>query len=238
LNKLLGRILDAHGGLRRWDELEMVVATIVTGGSFWDQKGVPQDPAPRQMSVWLHAERASIYPFGAPDQRTSYTPHRLAVETLDGTVVREVTDPKSVFEGAQETQWDPMHRAFFNGYALWTYLTTPFVLAFDGVEVDEIEPWREEGATWRVLRARFPNSIDTHSEIQLFYFGDDLLLRRHDYNLGSAGGFDAAQLVFDYLMVDGIRLPTKRRAYKRGADMQPIQDPLMVSIDISKPRYT
>jgi hypothetical protein len=25
-----------------------------------------------------------------------------------------------------------LHRAYFNGYALWTYLTTPFLLTMDG----------------------------------------------------------------------------------------------------------
>jgi hypothetical protein len=30
---------------------------------------------------------------------------------------------------------------------------------------------------------------------------------RHDYNVDVAGGFDAAQLVFDYAEADGIKLP-------------------------------
>jgi hypothetical protein len=34
----------------------------------------------------------------------------------------------------------------------------------------------EGGETWRVLRARFPGSIATHSALQNFFFGDDLLL--------------------------------------------------------------
>ena len=41
------------------------------------------------------------------------------------------------------TPWDALHRAYFNGYALWTYLTTPFLLAMDGVRVEETEPWQE-----------------------------------------------------------------------------------------------
>lgn len=45
------------------------------------------------------------------------------------------------------------------------YLTTPFLLAMDGVEVEETEPWREGSETWRVLRAYFPGSIETHSMI-------------------------------------------------------------------------
>ena len=47
-----------------------------------------------------------------------------------------------------------------------------------------------------------------------------------------AGGFAAAQLTSDYASADGIRLPTKRRAYARAPDRRPIGDLLLVSIDI------
>ncbi len=60
-----------------------------------------------------------------------------------------------------------MHRAYFNGYALWTYLTTPFLLAMDGVQAEETEPWREGSELWRVMRAYFPGSIETHSLVVL-----------------------------------------------------------------------
>jgi hypothetical protein len=129
--------------------------------------------------------------------------------------------------------WDPLHRAYFNGCALWTYLTTPFLLTFDGVQVTEREPWTEGRETWRILRARFPGSMATHSALQNFCFGDDLLLRRHDYNVEVEGAFDAAQLVYDSIEADGIRLPSRRRASTRGTDSRPRLDPLMVSIDIS-----
>jgi hypothetical protein len=37
---------------------------------------------------------------------------------------------------------------------------------------------------------------------------------------------------------NGIRLPTKRRAYARGPDRRPILEMLMVSIDISDVSFT
>jgi hypothetical protein len=89
-----------------------------------------------------------------------------------------------------------------------------------------------------VLHARFPGSIATHSALQDFFFDDDLLLRRHDYNVDVAGGFDAAQLVYDSIEADGIRLPSRRRAYIRGTDSRPRLDPLMVAIDVSDVRFS
>ena len=61
------------------------------------------------------------------------------------------------------TVWDPLHLAYFTGYAMWTYLTTPFFTAMPGFEVTEISPWQEGGESWRGLRARFPNEIASHS---------------------------------------------------------------------------
>ena len=73
--------------------------------------------------------------------------------------------------------------------------------------------------------------------MQNFYFGDDNLLRRHDYDVDVAGGFGAAHYVYDIVEVDGIRLPAKRRVYRRDADGQAILDQVMVSIDISDIRF-
>jgi len=238
VNQLLAEIVDAHGGMNRWNEYQKVQATIVSGGGLFQLKGIPQDSASRRMSVWLHEECSSVMPYGAPDQRTMYTPERIAIEKLDGTLVAERHAPKDSFAGHQmNTPWDPLHRAYFNGEALWTYLTTPFLLAMDGVRVEETERWLEGRETWRVVRAYFPASIDTHSQIQDFFFGEDLLLRRHDYNVNIAGGFGAAQLISDYVVANGIHLPTKRRAYTRGPDRRPIVEMLMVAIDLSEVQF-
>jgi hypothetical protein len=37
----------------------------------------------------------------------------------------------------------------------------------------------------------------TRSLVQDFFFGEDLLVRRHDYSVNVAGGFGAAQRTFD-----------------------------------------
>jgi hypothetical protein len=139
-NGLLTAVIDAHGGMALWREREKVEATIVSGGGFFPLKGVMQDSEPRRMAVWLHEERSSVLPYGAPDQRTMFTPDRIAIEKLDGTLVAERRDPKDSFAGHQmSTPWDELHRAYFNGEALWTYLTTPFLLALEGVVVEEAE---------------------------------------------------------------------------------------------------
>src|SRR5260370_40707610 len=209
MNELLAKILDAHGGMDRWSGYQKVEATIVTGGGFFGLKRVLQDSNPRRMTVWLPEERSSVLPYGAPDQRTMFTPERIAIEKLDGMLVAERYVPKDSFAGHQmNTPWDPLHRAYFNGEALWTYLTTPFLLAMDGVRVEETEPWREVAGISRLLPAYFPGSIETHNLVQDFFFGEDLMLRRHDYRVNIALGFPAPQLTPPHLTATRIRLPT------------------------------
>jgi hypothetical protein len=164
----------------------------------------------------------------------------VAIERLDGSIVAERWGPRDSFASHQmSTPWDPLQRAYFNGEALWTYLTTPFLLGMEGVRVEETEPWREGDETWRVLRAYFPAAIETHCLVQDFFFGaNDLLLRRHDYQVNIAGGFPAAQLTSQYVEANGIRLPSKRRAYTRGPDRKPILDMLMVAIDLSEVSFS
>jgi hypothetical protein len=213
MNCLLASILDAHGGMDRWNGYDKVEARIVSGGGFFALKNVLQDANPRRMTVWLHEEHSSVWPYGAPDQRTMFTPELIAIEKLDGTRVAERPAPRDSFCRASDVHAMGLAAScHFNGEALWTYLTTPFLVAMEGVRIEETEPWREGAETWRVLRAYFPGSIETHSLVQDFFFGEDLVLRRHDYSVNIAGGFPAAQLTTDYVVANGIRLPTKRRA--------------------------
>lgn len=65
MKDLLTNIIDAHGGIDRWNSFQKVEATIVSGGAFWGMKGLVQDANPRRMTVSLHEEFASVTPFGA-----------------------------------------------------------------------------------------------------------------------------------------------------------------------------
>jgi hypothetical protein len=235
----LEQIFEAHGGLDQWRRFSKVEADIVTGGGLFPLKGLKPDVSTRRMSVWLKEERASVLPFGAPDQRTAFTPERVAIEQVDGALVAEWPYPKNNFIGhGLNTAWGPVHRAYFNGYAMWTYLNTPFLLQWEGVEVEEEDHWIEGSEVWRVLRAYLPGHIISHCALQRFYFGPDALLRRHDYHVDIAGSFAAAQLTTDYIEAGGIKLPSRRRAFAMGPDRRPIPELLMVAIDLSNVAYS
>jgi hypothetical protein len=115
VSDLLNAVLDAYGGLDNWRQFDRVQATIVTGGGLWSINGQPQVSLQRRITA-LHHEWASLQPFGADDQKTAFTPERVAIEKLDGRVVSERLNPRESFDGHDfDTLWDPLQRAFFNG---------------------------------------------------------------------------------------------------------------------------
>ena len=44
MDELLARVIDVHGGIKRWNAYEKVEATIVSGGGFFPLKGVRIQP--------------------------------------------------------------------------------------------------------------------------------------------------------------------------------------------------
>jgi hypothetical protein len=122
---LLADAIEAHGGLDRWKTHHTLTATIVSGGDLWALKGVPQDPIARTMQVELHRQWASVAPFGK-DRHTDFTSDRIAILEADGSVVAERSDPRASFARHDiRTSWDPLHRAYFNGYADLPHHTIP-----------------------------------------------------------------------------------------------------------------
>jgi hypothetical protein len=56
-----------------------------------------------------------------------------------------------------------MHLAYFSSYALWNYLTIPFLFTTLGFVTEELAPWKESGEQWRPLSVIVPDSIASHS---------------------------------------------------------------------------
>lgn len=71
---------------------------------------------------------------------------------------------------------------------------------------------------WHTLHVEFPSSIATHTAKQTFYFGEDGLLRRLDYNVDVNVGVAVAHYVSGYRTFEGIQIPTRRRVHRRDAD--------------------
>jgi D-isomer specific 2-hydroxyacid dehydrogenase, NAD binding domain len=152
------------------------------GCAFWDLKGQTGFFAKATYEADIQKQRATLGHFGSPGRRVRFSPDLLVLEGEDGKIIDVRNTPRSAFAAhVAETLWDQLHAAYFDGYALWTYLTQPFLYTYPGFVTDEIEPWEEDGEVWRRFRIIFPDEIASHTREQMSYFGPDGLLHRRLY---------------------------------------------------------
>src|SRR6202165_5740837 len=175
--KLLDAVITAHGGLDRWSAVRSVNVTFNFSGGLLDLKGFPGHHRPTA-SVDVKQPRVVLQRLGGdPDDRWIFTRDRVWIERRDGWSVEERSDPRAAFAGhVRETPWDRLHLTYFLGYALWNYLTAPFLFAWPGFNSQELDPHVEGRETWRVLEVTYPDNIPAHTKTQKLYFDDAFML--------------------------------------------------------------
>ena len=234
MNDLLQKAVDAHGGLKRWNQISKITVAASLTGAIWFVKSQGDYLKNVVMTIDTTRERL-VTDFPGQDKRFIFEPNRLVLEKRDGTLIQARDNPEKSFEGQlRETPWDDLHVAYFQGEALWTYLTTPFLYTQDGFITEEITSIETNGETWRRLKITFPDRVKSHSRVQISCFGPDGLLRRHDYTVDILGGATGLNYASEYRDVDGIIIPTKRRIYAYEGDYQLVPEPLLVKIDMGE----
>jgi hypothetical protein len=217
MSELLDLALQAHGGLERWSEVQSLDVHVSLTGGLYLIKGYPEGVPNVTMRIDARRPAVIISPYARPDHRGYFTPDRVWIEDRAGRVIDEREHPCDSFAGhVLETPWDQLHRLYFTSYAMWNYLTTPFLFTQPGFKQKEIEPHQENDETWRCLHVRFPPDIPTHNNFQTggeqtFFFNDKGLLHRLDY---LAVG-PASHYCFDHANFKGIVFPTLRRVVPR-----------------------
>ncbi|ABK11933.1 hypothetical protein QZM97_19180 [Burkholderia orbicola] len=233
MNKVAQSIIDAHGGIEQWRKFREVRADLIQGGALWGLKGQSGVLDRTRVSVATDRQWASHAPFATVAARSEFTGDRIALLDDSGRVIEAQAQPRELFAGhTLETPWNALQLAFFAGCAMWTYLNSPFLLAFDGVECEDVGPWSEQGERWRKIHVVYPATLEVFSKVQAMYVGPDNLIRRLDYDVEIAGNTPGAHYVSDYVTVSGIRVPMRRRIYPRMPDGTSISEPLVVSIDL------
>ena len=234
MKDLLDFVVEAHGGLERWSKVAAVTVAASVTGEIWKVKSKPDYLKNVIFEVETKRERVTG-DFPGQDKRSFFEPNRVEIKRRDGTIIASRDDPEAWFRGQEQfTPWDDLHVAYCSGEAFYTSINTPFLFTYEEFYSEEIAPIEVDGETWRRLKVTFPDMVKSHTKIQVFCFGPDGLLRRHDYNvdiLGVAPGFNYAS---DYREVDGIVFPTKRRVYAHEVESQLVQEPLLVNIDMGE----
>ena len=188
LDNLLKFALEAHGGLRAWDKLQSLRANVSIGGALWDLKQLPDLFKNTHVELKLHYQHVVTHLVDL-EELIVFTPNQVSLESESEKTLDTRVDPRSAFAGhSADSKWDKLHAGYFSSYALWGYLTTPFLYTYPGFDAREIDPWYEDGARWRVLQVTFPDGYAAHTRTQYSYFGEDGLLRRHLYTVDVLGG--------------------------------------------------
>ncbi|EPE97118.1 hypothetical protein [Rhizobium grahamii] len=227
MNRLLEKVITAHGGLRNWDGVGTANATATVTGLFRHEHS---SATPSQVNVQTHQNRVTIEPLGCPDCVSHLDHDHLSVVRKDGTIVIGLEDFGLRFE-------PPIGLAtgvLMTCRTLRSMLTSPFLLTDEAVEISELVPWNERGAQWRVLRAEFPPDLSAPARVQDYFFDAEFLLRRHDYHVDGAQAITVCELVADYVDVQGLRMPTKLKGYARRPDLAPDFGRELISVDLSR----
>jgi hypothetical protein len=227
---LLEDALNASGGMDRWHQLKRFTVHMSIDGALLARKGKAGLLRDVVAEGCTHTQSLRFTGFTAPDKCGVYSPDHVAIEALNGDPLQVRSNPRAAFLGhTDRTPWDDLHLAYYCGFSIWNYLTTPFLLAHPGVTIEELPMWREGGEAWRRLRAVFPAPIVTHSPEQIFYFDGEGLQRRLDYRTATA---EIAHYSSAHQEFSGIVLPTLRRSLRLGTDGAVITKPASVNIEI------
>jgi hypothetical protein len=223
--------VKAHGGLDRWLAVTSVSAPVSIGGSLWADKGHDGVLSDAEVFIQPHHQHAEFSGFGPQRLRTWFEPGLVTMHTEDGTEVDRRRDPRASFPRNATAAWDNIQVAYFASYAIWNYLTLPFLLTTPGVQVTEVAPWPAADPSWRRVRADFGEApIQTHNRVQYYNFGSNLLVR-HDYDADLLGGAAASNQAVDYREFDGLWFPTRRLVTARDSGGAAGTRPILVSID-------
>lgn len=234
MNDLLKFAIEGHGGLENWNKFNKVSAHINVEGMTWERKQQPGILKDINVNVDIQQQRVSFVSV-KEEWEAIFEPHYVFAKTIQGEIIEELFDPRKSFEKhVRDTPWSRLQAFYFAGYAMWIYFNAPFCFIDPDYKVTEIEPWEENGETYRRLQVVFPDHIATHSRVQTFYIDENGLIKRHDYNVEISENAAGAHYLYEYKKVQGIQFPTKRRVFIRKEDNTSLQpEPILVSVNFS-----
>jgi hypothetical protein len=233
MTDLVDLAINAHGGLSRWNEVRELAAQVSLTGPMYAIKGQPQGMANVSMHVDTRVPAIDVSPFPRSGHVGHFRPGRTFVSDETGKLIDERERPRETFAGhILSSRWDTSQLLYFNAYAMWNYLSTPFMFTRPGFQLKELDAHRENDTLWRRLHVTFPADIPSHCREQIFYFNQDGVLQRIDYVTDVAGGV-AAHYCYDHMWFGGIFFPTLRRVVRRTEDGASPSTPTAILIRIT-----
>ena len=227
---LLDDVIDASGGLARWNSLSRFTLHLSVAGTLFSSTGHASEFKDVTAEGSTRTQSVRFTGITGGEHSGSFQPDAITIESLEGEILRTWRNPSLAFtETGSPTLADELHLVFFCGVAIWNYLTNPFLLAHPDVVVEELPPWQENNESWRRLRAQFPPGLITLAPEQIFYFDDNALQRRTDHDLF---GMKVAHFSWAHDSFGGIVVPTLRRAQTLRPDGTVVAKPVLMDVEI------
>jgi hypothetical protein len=215
--EFLRRIIDHHGGQERWQKINKLVIYARSSGMALPLRFKFKAFRDYAAEISTKEPRVIITPHPVHGNRGGFYKDTVWIESAAGQLLEKRERSRQAFGDLRhKLWWDNLDAMYFAGYALWNYLTTPFMLLQQGMQIDEIGKWQEGNEEWHRLRVLFPETVPTHCQEQIFYFDDEGQLRRHDYTAEVFGKWArAAHYCTAHRKYGGFLFPTHRTVYPR-----------------------
>ncbi|WP_063995388.1 hypothetical protein [Bradyrhizobium sp.] len=227
---LLDDVIDASGGMARWNSLSRFTLHLSVAGTLFSSTGHASEFKDVTAEGSTRTQSVRFTGITGGEHSGSFQPDAITIESLEGEILRTWRNPSLAFtEAGSPTLVDELHLVFFCGVAIWNYLTNPFLLAHPDVVVEELPTWQENNESWRRLRAQFPPGLITLAPEQIFYFDDNALQRRTDHDLF---GMKVAHYSWAHDSFGGIVVPTLRRAQTLRPDGTVVAKPVLMDVEI------
>jgi hypothetical protein len=211
-SRLIETACSSHGGLDAWSKVASFHGSFrALGGAIPFLKGLAATfDRPTTFSVYPHERRTVFHDYPSLDRETAFdgttSPARMIV-SAPRAPQSEQPNYRRRFQGiAKWRRWNPTDAAYFFGYALLTYFSVPFMLK--DCEVLKVRR--------NAITVRLPPHLESHCQVQRFWFDPQGMITRHDYCADVLGKvFRGAHYSADFADVQGIKLARARRVVPR-----------------------
>jgi hypothetical protein len=234
LQKIVDKVIEAHGGASRWRKLEAVEAVISVRGFLFKTKRRPILNRIR-IRASTREPKFTFYDYPRAGRNSEFIGNEeVRITDADHQVLVNRLQPRAAIRQIRRLlYWDALDFTYFGGYATWNYLVTPFLFMRDDLDFERLEPVSAESEYSLQLKVSFPRDFPTHCKTQIFYFDRHYLLRRLDYTAEVVSRWArAAHICENYQDFDGLRFPAKRRVLPLLIGNKPLAGPVIVAIDI------
>ena len=240
-DSLIQRINEAHGGFIRWQQVESVQLNINIFGPILITKFKSPWLPNITANIYTDKPYVSFHNFPEAGMTSIFDGFDVYIYNQNDKIISERNfQNKDQLISKPRLRWDHEDLVHFLGYALWSYICTPFIFNNEQFSCSEGDEWiKKDGSKLNTLNVRFPSSIPCHSREQVFYYNQQGLLERNDYTADVFSPLArGAHYCSEHKTIDGFVFPTKRSVFPRlwnGSTLKPfkVMDGYIKNININ-----